>query len=130
VQDWALVNALQRRAAVVLQKPIREGFGLTAAEAMWKGAAVGGIPHQIQDGVNGFLVWSVPEAPHRIVQSIQDDQRRRLGERARETVSDRFLLVRLLEQDLDLFRSFKPVYRLKAPLSEAGGGLVAQSPCS
>ena len=67
VQDSALVNALQRKAAVVLQKSIREGFGLTVTEAMWKGAAViggrtGGIAHQIEDGVNGFLVDSVEEA--------------------------------------------------------------------
>ena len=64
VQDSALVNALQRRAAVVLQKSIREGFGLTVTEAMWKGAAViggrvGGIRHQIEDGVSGFLVDTV-----------------------------------------------------------------------
>ena len=61
VPDSALVNALQRRAAVVLQKSTREGFGLTVTEAMWKGAAViggnvGGIRHRIEDGVNGFLV--------------------------------------------------------------------------
>ena len=67
VQDSALVNALQRRAAVVLQKSIREGFGLTVAEAMWKGTPViggkvGGIRHQIEDGVNGFLVESVEQA--------------------------------------------------------------------
>jgi trehalose synthase len=54
-EDTALVNALQRRAAVVLQKSIREGFGLTVAEAMWKGKPViggnvGGIRHQIEDG--------------------------------------------------------------------------------
>ena len=67
VQDTALVNALQRQAAVVLQKSIREGFGLTVAEAMWKGTPViggnaGGIRYQIEDGVNGFLVSSVEEA--------------------------------------------------------------------
>ena len=66
VQDSALVNALQRKAAVVVQKSIREGFGLTVTEAMWKGAAViggrvGGIAHQIEDGVNGFLVNNVEE---------------------------------------------------------------------
>ncbi|HVC30330.1 MAG TPA: glycosyltransferase, partial [Steroidobacteraceae bacterium] len=65
VQDTALVNALQRRAAVVIQKSLREGFGLTLTEAMWKGAAViagrtGGLRHQIEDGVSGFLVESVP----------------------------------------------------------------------
>ena len=59
VQDGSLVNALQRRAAVVLQKSLREGFGMTVSEAMWKGAAViggnaVGIRYQIQDGVNGF----------------------------------------------------------------------------
>ncbi len=67
VQDTALVNALQRQAAVVLQKSIREGFGLTVAEAMWKGTPViggnaGGIRYQIEDGVNGFLVSSAAEA--------------------------------------------------------------------
>src|SRR5262249_56646165 len=56
--DTALVNALQTRAAVVLQKSLREGFGLTVAEAMWKGTPViggnvGGIRYQIEDGVNG-----------------------------------------------------------------------------
>jgi trehalose synthase len=59
--DTALVNTLQRRAAVVLQKSLREGFGLTVAEAIWKGTPViggnvGGIRSQIEDGVNGFLV--------------------------------------------------------------------------
>ena len=59
--DPVLVNALQRRAAVILQKSTREGFGLTVTEAMWKGAAViggdvGGIRRQIRDSENGFLV--------------------------------------------------------------------------
>ena len=72
VQDSALVNALQRRAAVVLPKSVREGFGLTVTEAMWKGASViggraGGIAHQIEDGVNGVLVNSVEQAAERIV---------------------------------------------------------------
>ncbi len=63
-QDGALVNALQCRAAVVLQKSIREGFGLTVAEAMWKktpviGGNVGGIRYQIENGVNGFLVSTI-----------------------------------------------------------------------
>jgi trehalose synthase len=118
-QDGALVNALQRRAAVVLQKSIREGFGLTVTEAMWKGAAVvggnvGGIRYQIKDGVSGFLVSDVEEAAERIVQLIKDpDLRKRLGEKARETVREKFLLTRYLEQYLDLFNSFETVYRLK-----------------
>ena len=119
VQDTALVNALQRRAAVVLQKSIREGFGLTVTEAMWKGAAViggaaGGIRHQIEDGVNGFLVTSVEKAAARIVQLLKDpDLRRRLGAKARRTVKEKFLLTSYLEQYLDLFNSFETIYRLR-----------------
>jgi trehalose synthase len=118
VQDGALVNALQRRATVVVQKSIQEGFGLTVTEAMWKGAAVvggntGGIRHQIEDGVNGFLVSSIEEAAARITQLVKDRElRERLGEKARETVRQRFLLTRLLEQYLDLFNSFEVTFRL------------------
>ncbi len=118
-EDTALVNALQRRAAVVLQKSLREGFGLTVAEAMWKGTPViggnvGGIRHQIQDGVNGFLVSSVDEAASRIVQMLKDsDLRGRMGRAARRTVQERFLLSRYLEQYLDLFGSFETVYTLR-----------------
>lgn len=123
-EDTALVNALQRKAAVVLQKSIREGFGLTVAEAMWKGNAViggnvGGIRYQIHDGQNGFLVSTVDEAAERIVELVRDEElRRHLGERARESVRARFLLSRLLEQYLDLFSSFETVFRLKPRTSE------------
>ncbi len=119
----ALVNALQRTAAVVLQKSLREGFGLTVTEAMWKGAAViggnvGGIRHRIQNGWNGFLVSSVEETAKRIVQLIKDKKLRlRLGQKAKETVARRFLLTRYLEQYLDLFNSFEVVYRLKKNLN-------------
>jgi trehalose synthase len=118
VQDGALVNALQRKAAVVLQKSIQEGFGLTVTEAMWKGTAViggntGGIRHQIEDGVNGFLVSSIEEAANRIVQLVKDeDLRGHLGQKAKETVRQQFLLTRLLEQYLDLFNSFEITFRL------------------
>jgi trehalose synthase len=107
--DTALVNALQTRAAVVLQKSLREGFGLTVAEAMWKGATViggnvGGIRHQIEDGVNGFLVSSIEETAKRIVQLVDDKELRdEMGHKARETVRKNFLLTRYLEQYLDLF---------------------------
>jgi trehalose synthase len=119
VEDTALVNALQRKAAVVVQKSKREGFGLTVAEAMWKGnpvigGDVGGIRYQITDGENGYLVSSVEETAERIVDLIKDeDRRRQMGERARETVREKFLLSRLLEQYLDLFASFETVFRLK-----------------
>jgi len=117
-QDGALVNALQRRAAVVLQKSIREGFGLTVAEAMWKGTPViggnvGGIRYQIEDGVNGFLVSSIEEAAERIVRLLKDSGlRERLGQKAKATVTERFLLTRDLEQYVDLFSSFETVFRL------------------
>ena len=119
VQDGALVNALQRRAAVVMQKSLREGFGLTVSEAMWKGAVViggdvGGIRYQIQDGVNGFLVSSVDEAAERIVRLLRDpDLAERLGRAARERVRECFLFTRTVEQYLDLIASFEPEFRLR-----------------
>lgn len=119
--DTALVNTLQRRATVVLQKSIREGFGLTVTEAMWKGTPViggnvGGIKYQIQDGVNGFLVSSIEEAARRIVQLVKDKKlRETMGQKARETVAQRFLLTRYLEQYLDLFNSFEISFSLKQP---------------
>ena len=118
-QDSALVNALQRRAAVVLQKSLREGFGLTVAEAMWKGTPViggdvGGIRYQIEDGVNGCLVSSVPQAAEAMARLVRDKEARtQMGLKAKESVRKRFLMVRLLEQYLDLFASFETVYRLK-----------------
>jgi trehalose synthase len=122
-QDGALVNALQRRAAVVLQKSIREGFGLTVAEAMWKGTPViggntGGIRYQIEDGVNGFLVSSIEQAAERIVQLVKDKElREQLGQKARETVRQNFLLTRYLEQYLDLLNSFEADFRLSDTMS-------------
>jgi trehalose synthase len=113
VDDPALVNALQRQAAVVLQKSTREGFGLTVTEAMWKGAAViggnvGGIKRQIRDGENGFLVDTVDQAAERIVQLLKDSGlRQRLGARARETVRENFLMSRLVEDWIDLLSDIR-----------------------
>lgn len=120
VQDSALVNALQRRAAVVLQKSTREGFGLAVAEAMWKGTPViggnvGGIRHQIEDGVNGFLVDNIEQAAARIVQVVKDHAlRERLGRRAKQTVGERFLMTRLMEDWLDIIGSLKVDYRRRS----------------
>jgi trehalose synthase len=119
VQDSALVNALQRRAAVVLQKSVREGFGLTVTEAMWKGAAViggnvGGIKHQIEDGVSGFLVDNIEDTAARIVELVKDQAlRERLGRAARESVRKRFLMTRLMEDWLDLIGSFEARFELR-----------------
>jgi len=107
--DTSLVNALQTRAAVIVQKSLREGFGLTVAEAMWKGTPViggnvGGIRYQIEDRVNGFLVSSVDETAERMVEVINDKElRNEMGREARETVRKNFLLTRYPEQHLDLF---------------------------
>ncbi len=109
--DTSLVNALQRSAQVVLQKSIREGFGLTVSEAMWKGApviggSVGGIPLQIENGVNGFLTSSVEETADRLVELLQDETLcRQMGRRGRKTVRRKFLLTRYMEQYCDLYLS-------------------------
>ena len=120
-QDTALVNALQRTAAVVVQKSLREGFGLTVTEAMWKGAAVvagdtGGIRCQIEDGENGYLVSSVDETAERIVELLKSkDKRKAMGQKARRTVVDNFLLTHCLEAHLDMYGSVRTLYRVEGP---------------
>ncbi len=114
--DEILVSAMQQYATVILQKSLREGFGLTVTEAMWKGTPViggnvGGIPKQIDDGVNGFLVESVEEAARRIVELVSDpDRAAEMGAQGREKVREHFLMSRLLEQHLDLLGSFEPAF--------------------
>jgi len=106
-------------AAVVLQKSIREGFGLTVTEAMWKGTPVvgsraGGIKTQIEDGVNGFLVDNIEQAAERIVTLLQNRAlASRLGQKAKETVRNRCLMTRLMEDWLDLIGPFEPNFRLR-----------------
>lgn len=111
--DYDLVGALQQEAAVVLQKSIREGFGLTVSEALWKGTPViggnaGGIPHQIDDGVNGYVVDTPEQAAERMVELVSDpDKAAEMGDRGRRKVRDNFLITRLLEQHLDLLGGFE-----------------------
>lgn len=111
--DTDLINALQRRSTAIVQKSIREGFGLTVTEALWKGTPViggnvGGIRHQIRDGHNGYLVSSISEAADRMVTLIKNKKlRNEMGRHARQTVKDKFLLTRYLEQYLDLFNAFE-----------------------
>jgi trehalose synthase len=106
--DQLLVNAIQTTADAIVQKSLREGFGLTVTEAMWKGRPivagnVGGIRHQITDGENGLLVDTPGAAADAIVRVLTDPAlAARLGAAARETVCDRFLFTRLLEDHLDL----------------------------
>jgi trehalose synthase len=96
-----VVNAVQMASAVLIQKSIREGFGLTVTEGMWKGKPViggdaGGIRVQINDGVTGFLVSSPEQCAQRLVELLQDDAlSARIGVAAKESVRQRFLLPRL-----------------------------------
>jgi len=104
------VNAFQVGSDVILQKSIREGFGLTVAEAMWKekpviGGNVGGIKIQIKNGENGFLVSSPQETAKRIVQIIKNPAlAEKMGKNAHQTVKEKFLMPRLLRDYLKLFK--------------------------
>jgi trehalose synthase len=91
------VNAFQRHASVILQKSLREGFGLTVAEGLWKerpviGGNVGGIPLQIQDGVTGYLVDSVEQCTARVLEVLRNPEAAaELARRGREEVRTKFL---------------------------------------
>lgn len=109
------VNAFQTVADVVIQKSLREGFGLTVTEAMWKGKPVvggnvGGISLQIVDGKTGFLVNSVEECAERVLWLLQHpEERKRMGKAARKRVREHFLVTRLLADYLRLFRTMMGV---------------------
>ncbi len=119
-QDTALVNALQRKAEIILQKSKREGFGLTVTEAMWKGTPViggnvGGIRYQIQDGENGYLVSSLEETSEKMVKLLKDKKlRRSMGKKAQASVKKNYLLPKYLEKYLDLINSFETNFKLKS----------------
>ena len=104
------VNAFQSQADVCIQKSIREGFGLTVTEALWKakptiGGNVGGIPLQIVDGESGFLVSSAEECAQRTLEFLEDpDLGLRLGRAGKEHARERFLTPRLLRDYAQLFR--------------------------
>lgn len=104
-ENAIIVNALQRHAAIVVQKSFKEGFGLTVTEAMWKGravvaSAVGGIVEQIEDGVDGCLLDdpSDLDAFADILERLLKDARLRdsIGSAAREKVREHFLGIRHL----------------------------------
>ncbi|RJQ22613.1 MAG: glycosyltransferase [Nitrospiraceae bacterium] len=107
------INALQRISTVILQKSLKEGFGLTVSEGMWKGkpvigGAVGGIPLQIVHGVTGFLVHSVEGAAFRIRQFLNNpDMATRMGERGREYVRNNFLITRQTRDYLSVWYSIE-----------------------
>ncbi|MCM8782254.1 MAG: glycosyltransferase, partial [Candidatus Omnitrophica bacterium] len=105
------VNALQRASAVIVQKSIKEGFGLTVTEALWKAkpvvaSAVGGIPLQIKHKYSGILCHSIEGAAFGIKQLLNSPEyAKKLGENGREHIRNNFLLTRHLRDYMLLFLS-------------------------
>lgn len=105
------VNCFQRVADVVVQKSIREGFGLVVSEALWKGTPVvagntGGIPLQMQNGIGGFLVDSIEECAERVAYLLtHSDEAESVARKGWGRVRDSFLMPRLLRDELKLVQS-------------------------
>ncbi len=103
------VNAFQRISNIVLQKSIREGFGMTVTEALWKetpviGGNVGGIKLQIENGINGFLVNSIEETAEKVIYLLNNPKiLKEMGKKGHEKVKREFLLTKHVENYLDLF---------------------------
>jgi trehalose synthase len=103
-----LVNSIQRFSNVVIQKSIKEGFCLSVTEALWKGTPVvasnvGGLPSQIEDGKNGFLLSpkDIDGFADKIIYLLKHpSEGQKLGQYAKETVRDKFLITRLLSDYL------------------------------
>jgi trehalose synthase len=109
------VNALQRASEIVLQKSTREGFALTVSEALWKGTPViggnvGGIPNQIINGKNGYLVNNINECAERTIELLRDNEsRKKMGQYAHKFVKENFLITRHL---LDYIKMLKRVMKV------------------
>ncbi|MFW6074379.1 MAG: glycosyltransferase [Chloroflexota bacterium] len=104
------VGAVQTFAHVIFQKSIREGFGLTVSEALWKaspviGGRAGGIPLQIEDGESGFLVRDAHQAAERTLQLLENPPVARvLAAYGRERVRENFLMTRLIADEIGVYR--------------------------
>lgn len=135
-----LVSPFQSLSKVVLQKSVREGFGLTVTEALWKGTPVvggnvGGIRLQLGRGVGGFLVDTVEECAEKVDYLLtHEDERRAMGFSGRQHVARNFLLPRLLRDELDVARELVAGAREMVPApvpvrrrEPAGEGLAAGS---
>lgn len=105
------VNALQRASTIIIQKSIREGFGLTVAEALWKAkpvvaSNVGGIPLQIKNKYSGLLCYSVDGAAFAIKQLLNSPKyAKKLGENGKEHIRNNFLITRHIKEYMLLFLS-------------------------
>jgi trehalose synthase len=138
------VNAFQRLSDVIVQKSIREGFGLVVSESLWKGTPVvagraGGIPMQMPEGTGGVLVGNIEECAQAILKLLRDRElSRQLGSSGRERVREHFLLPRLLMEELRLLATLDspapaaPAYPApaapRAPASSAGSASPSGSP--
>jgi len=115
------VNAFQRAARVVIQKSIREGFGLVVSEALWKGRPVvagnvGGIPLQIVNEKTGYLVNTAEECSERLLSLLHDQQHaERMGAEGIEFVRDNFLTTRYLRDYLAIFRALSAAEATSVP---------------
>ncbi|MCP8318210.1 MAG: glycosyltransferase, partial [Candidatus Methylarchaceae archaeon HK01B] len=100
------INAFQRASQVIVQKSVKEGFGLTITEGLWKGkpvvgGKVGGISLQIRDGWNGFLVSTVEETAEKILYLLRHPKEaEEMGKKGREFVAEHFLLPRGVKDHL------------------------------
>ena len=103
------VNAFQRASQVILQMSTREGFGLSVTEGLWKGIpvvgrGVGGIPLQVINGSNGFLINSIEEAAEKTVYLLNHrEEANQMGAKGKQYVKDNFLIVKDLKDYLRIF---------------------------
>ena len=110
VESNVLVNSLQTKASVVIQKSLKEGFGLTVTESLWKArpvvaSNVGGIPLQIENSKSGFLVDSIDiqEFTDKTIDILNNSKlAESLGLQGKQLVKEKFLMTRLLSDYLDL----------------------------
>jgi trehalose synthase len=111
------INVIQRASQVVLQKSLKEGFALTVSEALWKGTPVvggnaGGIPLQIIDGINGFLVNNIEEAADRVRFLLMNAQKaKEMGNAGREHVKKNFLITRHVRDHLLIYLTLELIPR-------------------
>jgi trehalose synthase len=120
------VNAFQRLSDVVIQKSLREGFGLVISETLWKRTPIvaghaGGIPLQVRGGVGGFLVDSVEECAAKTLWALQHpEEAEEYGVKGHELVRERFLLTRLIADELRLYGSLLGRRVPYEPVAQAG----------
>lgn len=117
-ENEILVNVLQRASSVVIQKSLKEGFGLTVSEAMWKGTPVvasnvGGISLQVKNDYNGYLVNSISDCASKVKHLLKHPKKaEQMGRRGHETVKKKFLITRHMLDYIHLLKkqliNYKP----------------------